>query len=383
MKILHLCLANFYIDNYSYQENMLPKFHKKMGLDVEIIASLVSFDNNGKGCLLKNGGRYINEYGIPITRLEYKNSRFSKRLRQYEGTYEAISKSNPDIIFIHGCQFVDIKYIVKYVKNHQNVKVYVDNHADFLNSAKNFLSKNILHKIIWRYCAQLIEPHTTKFYGVLPARVDFLINVYKLPEEKVELLVMGTDDDIVEQISQKREGIGIRQRYNIEKDEFLIVTGGKIDHKKPQTFLLMEAINNINNPKVKLLIFGSVIPEYKNKFNDLLSNNVKYAGWIQSEDAYEYFTEADLVVFPGLHSVFWEQVVGLGKPCVFRYMEGFTHVDLGGNCKFIYEDSVEEIMSVINQILNDNKLYENMKTVARNKGMHAFSYKTIANKSIS
>lgn len=27
MKILHICLASFYIDNYSYQENLLPKFH--------------------------------------------------------------------------------------------------------------------------------------------------------------------------------------------------------------------------------------------------------------------------------------------------------------------------------------------------------------------
>lgn len=47
MKILHLCLANFYIDNYSYQENMLPKFHKKLGYEVEIIASMQSFDRNG------------------------------------------------------------------------------------------------------------------------------------------------------------------------------------------------------------------------------------------------------------------------------------------------------------------------------------------------
>ncbi|MGI6706539.1 MAG: hypothetical protein ACOX6S_09950 [Clostridia bacterium] len=114
MKVLHLCLGNFYIDNYSYQENILSKFHKKMGLDVEVIASLVSFDENGEPCLLKKSGSYINEYGIPVTRLEYKNVRFSKRLRLYKGTYEAISKANPDIIFIHGCQFLDIKHVVRY-----------------------------------------------------------------------------------------------------------------------------------------------------------------------------------------------------------------------------------------------------------------------------
>ncbi|MFC2145664.1 hypothetical protein ACFLQQ_04965, partial [Actinomycetota bacterium] len=153
MKILHLCLANFYIDNYSYQENMLPKFHKKMGLDVEIIASLISFDNTGKLYFLKKGESYINEYGISVTRLNYRKLLFSKKMRQYEGTYQSISKAKPDIIFIHGCQFVDIKFVVKYLKENPKVKVYVDNHADFSNSARNFLSKNILHKIMWKHYA--------------------------------------------------------------------------------------------------------------------------------------------------------------------------------------------------------------------------------------
>lgn len=49
MKVLHICLASFYIDNYSYQENLLPIYHKKMGYDVEIIASLFNFDKNGIG----------------------------------------------------------------------------------------------------------------------------------------------------------------------------------------------------------------------------------------------------------------------------------------------------------------------------------------------
>src|SRR5665648_38300 len=109
MKILHLCLASFYIDNYSYQENLLPKYHKKSGQDVEIVASLVSFDKNGEPSLLENSNTYSNEFGIPVTRLEYKKTLFSKKLRRYTGTYEFLVKSKADIIFIHGCQFIDIK----------------------------------------------------------------------------------------------------------------------------------------------------------------------------------------------------------------------------------------------------------------------------------
>lgn len=60
MKVLHLCLGNYYIDNHSYQGNMLPKFHKKMGYNVEVIGSLLSFDENGKRSYLDKSTSYIN-----------------------------------------------------------------------------------------------------------------------------------------------------------------------------------------------------------------------------------------------------------------------------------------------------------------------------------
>lgn len=383
MKVLHLCLGNFFIDNYSYQENMLTKFHKEMGYEVEVLASLFSFDENGKGCLLKKGGRYYNEYNIPVTRLEYKVLKINRKLRRYKGTYEAICNANPDIIFIHGCQFLDIKYVVKYAKQNPNVKIYVDNHADFSNSARNFLSKNILHKIIWRYCAHLIEPYTTKFYGVLPARVDFLKNIYKLPEEKVELLVMGADDEKVVEARGESVRRQIRERYGIKPDDFLIMTGGKIDNAKRQTLLLMEAVKQIERADVKLIVFGSVIDELKEEINRLVDGTkIQYIGWVESEGSYKYFAASDLVVFPGRHSVFWEQVAGLGIPMIVKYWKGTTHIDLGGNCEFLHRDSIDEIYNKLVYIISNRDILKKMKYIAETKGMKYFSYKKISSKAI-
>jgi len=384
MKILHLCLANFYVDNFSYQENMLAKFHKNMGLDVEIIASLFSFDENGKGCYLIKSGSYINEYGIPVTRLEYKNSIFSKKLRQYKDVFEAIAKAKPNIIFVHGCQFLDIKYVVKYAKNHPNVRIYVDNHADFSNSARNFLSKNVLHKIIWKSCAKKIEPYTTKFYGVLPARVDFLKNIYKISEEKIELLVMGADDEKVKEAKDPIIRKQIREKHNVNDSDFLIVTGGKIDNAKKQILLLMEAVKRIKMDNVKLLVFGSVLNELKKDVNYLVDGDkIQYIGWIKSEESYKYFAASDLVIFPGRHSVFWEQVVGQGIPIIAKYWEGTTHIDLGGNCKFLYNDSIDEIYDMIYSLICNKKELTNMKKVAEEKGMNYFSYNEISSRAIS
>ncbi len=383
MKILHLCLASFYIDHYSYQENLLPLYHKKMGLDVEIIASLITFDADGKGCLLENSGSYINENQIPVTRLDYKKTKFSQRLRRYEGTYEAIFRANPDIIFIHGCQFLDIKQVVKYVKQRPEVKIYVDNHADFSNSARSFLSKNVLHKIVWKNCARIIEPYTDKFYGVLPARVDFLKDIYKLPGDKTDLLVMGAADEKVKEA--KNEGIrrALRDKYKIKATDFLLMTGGKIDQAKKQTLTLMKAVKEIDSSEVKLIVFGWVVEELKSEIDHLADGKkVQYIGWIDAADSYRYFEAADLVVFPGRHSVFWEQVVALGKPMVVKYWEGTTHIDIGGNVKFLYNDSLDELRSLLYEIINNKPVFEKMKLDAAKKKSTDFLYSVIAKKSI-
>lgn len=383
MKIVHLCLACFFPDGYSYQENMLPKYHNKLGHDVTVIASLQTFDSNGKVCFLDDPSEYINENNLPVIRLAYKQPlKVYRKLKRFVGTYEAIEKARPDILFIHGCQFMDMNVVVKYLKKHPNVTVYVDNHADFSNSAKNWMSFTFLHKILWKHCAKIINPYTKKFYGVLPARVDFLKNVYNLPPEKIELLVMGADDDRVEAALEPEVRSEIRKKYGIAEDDFLIITGGKIDNFKKQILYLMEAVNKLQDKKVKLIVFGSVIPELKENVEGLVSPYTQYIGWVQSDQTDKYYAASDLVVFPGRHSVFWEQVAGLGKPMLCKAWDGTRHVDLGGNVIFLEEDSVEEIYGIIKSLTEDKDTYQMMKTVAEQEGKKVFSYSAIAKRSI-
>lgn len=383
MKIVHLCLGAFYPDNHSYQENMLPKFHKSLGYDVEVIASQESFDENGKTCYVDVSGYYNNEYDIRVNRLEYSfPEKLNHKLKHYKGVYQALEAAKPDIIYMHNCQFTSIFSVIKYLKKHKNIKLYVDNHVDFSNSARNFISKTFLHGMLWKFCAKSIEPFTTKFYGVLPARVDFLVNVYGLPKKKVELLVMGADDELVETALSNGSREKIREKYNISRDDFLIMTGGKIDAFKTQTLLLMQAVANIKRENVKLIVFGSVTPELQERVNALcLGNKVQYIGWIKAVDSYEYFAAADLVVFPGRHSVFWEEVAGMGIPMICKYWDGTTHVDLGGNVKFLHNDDTAEIQSEIEKLVENPDEYKKMLDTAKENSSY-FSYRSISQRCI-
>lgn len=381
MKIVHICLCGAMTDGFNYQENVITKFHRKLGYDVTIIASQWIWGTDGK--LQKTEkNNYLNADGVKVVRLPIKNGNVNNRLKIYMNLYDSIERERPDILFIHDCQFLDIMTIARYAKKHKNVRIYVDNHVDYSNGAHGWMSKNVLHRGLWRHCVKDIEPYVTKFYGVLPARVDFLKELYDIPAEKCELLVMGADDELVKKTSSPIVKSRIREKYQIKKEDFLIVTGGKIDKWKTQTLLLMRAVQEIKG-NIRLIVFGSVTSELKNEVIALADGyKIQYVGWMNSEQSYELFASADLVAFPGRHSVFWEQVAGQGIPMIVKDWPGTHHIDLGENVIFLQNDSVDEMKTKIEEICNDPKLYKMMKACAETKGKDYFSYSNIAKRSL-
>ena len=236
MKIVHLCLGDRFADNYNYQVNSLIKYQKKIGYDIEVIASCEGFDREGHMVHNLPARKYVGECGILITRIPYKrDDKFYYRFRKFRGLKTELEKAKPDILFMHNIQFADVPVVVRFLKENPQVIAYADNHADFSNSAKNWLSMNIIHKVIWKRYAQMIAPYLKKIYGVLPARVDFLEKVYELPSSKCELLVMGADDEWVNEAKLKQNKSKIRQQYGFAESDFVVVSGGKINQYRPET----------------------------------------------------------------------------------------------------------------------------------------------------
>ncbi len=384
MKILHICTSGEYTEGFSYQDNLITKFMVKQGWDVYIIASPLAYDENGKTIALETPQSYVNADGVKVTRLPFrKPTKICRKLRRMKGFYAEMEKIAPDIIYIHNPQTTDSGVVIKYLKRHKNVKLYADNHGDFSNSATNWLSKNILHKILWKHYFRRLNKYAEVFYGVLPARVEFLKNVYGLPADRCKLLVMGGDDDLVEAAAKPEVKRALREEYGLGQDDFVIMTGGKIDPWKTQTLLLMEAVRQIEDPRVKLVVFGSVSDDLMDKVRALADGTkIQYIGWVQANDSYRYFAAADLVVFPGRHSVFWGQVAAQGIPMIVKEWDGTNDIDLGGNVRFLTQDSVEEIRGEIERLLTDPAAYAEMKRVAVEKGIKTFSYADIARRAI-
>ena len=382
MKIVHVCLCGPYTDDYGYQENLLAKYHKKMGNEVTVIASEWMW--NTKGEIVKcDKNRYTDSRGINVIRLPIKMGNLSNRLRRYRGFKDVLEELKPELLFVHDMQFLDVSVITGYVKNNKETVLFFDNHCDEKNSASNFISKNVLHKIIWKHYINKVAPYVKKFYGVLPARVDFMKKMYNIADDKCELLCMGADDELVEKAKNNGSGKSLREKYGIKDDDYLLCTGGKINKNRSETLDLMKVISKSDKKNIKLLIFGTVSSEYKDVFDELCKDEkIIFVGWKTVEETYDIIEAADIVIFPGLHSVLWEQAVGQGRVCILRDIEGFHHVDFGGNVVFINASSENDYGKPIFGIIDDLSVFKKMDSIAKSDNRKKFLYSSIAQKII-
>jgi 1,2-diacylglycerol 3-alpha-glucosyltransferase len=383
MKILHTCLAAFYIDNYGYQENVLPKMHKRQGHDVQILASTETYLKGNVMSYLEPSV-YYNEDQIKVTRISYVkifNHFVSRKLRFYIGIDKNLKEFAPDIIFIHDIQFLGIFQIVKYLKKNPGVIVYADGHADFTNSGTNFLSKYILHGFIYKICALKIDKYVHKFYGTLPCRVDFFKNFYRVSKDKVELLVMGVDDDLI-QFDREKNRHELFLKNQINNDDFVIISGGKIDKKKNIHYLI-DAVSELNNSRIKLILFGIFDKEVECLVKNQLSHkSIIFLGWLNNIQVHRYLAAAHLCVFPGKHSVLWEQSAGIGIPGMYKKIKGHEHIDLGGNCILLENGDKEEIKINLNNIISNRNIYNELLYNSK-RHTSVFSYYDISCRAIN
>lgn len=378
MKIVHIAPNAPYNDYWGYQDNLLPKYHRKLGHEVTVIITN-KMHKDGKIVEIDSAD-YILTDGVRIIRCPYKKTRFPKSgILTYIPVYEMLEELKPDFIFYHGLISYTIVDVIKYIKRNRNCKVVQDNHLDYnIGMAFKTVKEKVLrawYRLLNRYSIRYVE----KVYGVTPWRKTYAEDYFRIPKDKTDVLIMGADDEQMNLEHRVEIRKTVRKEYQIDDGDFLIVTGGKIDAKK-KTNILMEACAGLKG--VKLIIFGEVADELKDRFNDLVkSENIIYIGWIASDKVYEYFYAADLVVFPGQHSVLWEQACASKVPCVFEMWDGMDHVNNGGNSDFISLVNVDTVRSKIIELKFTEKYYT-MKHIAESEKTDIYLYSNIAKKSL-
>lgn len=387
MKILHCCLAAFYIDGFGYQENVLPRLHKRLGHEVEIVASTETYLNNIE-LGHTTSAFYFSEDGIPITRLAYQNivnRSLSSKIRLYVGLKELLDRFQPDLIFVHDVQFLSVYTIAEYARKTGAI-VYADTHTDSINSGKTFISRWFLHRLFYRHCAKVLDRVVDRYYATLPLRSEFLQKNYGISAKKIVLLPFGVDDtaiDFSSRVDVRRE---VRRELGANESDIIFITGGKVDMRKNIHLLLHQFVSAVDDGKLSrsiFVIFGTIAPDVEALVKPFIGHHcVRFLGWLSPNEIHKYLWGADVAVFPGTHSVLWEETVGLGVPAIFRRWHGIEHVDLGGNCILVDGPGIGTTIKRMIEIEKDPKMLYELQDSAQTLGPKAFRYSLIAEKSL-
>ena len=382
MKIVHIAISCFYIEGAGYQENLLPKAHRKAGHEVTMISSQYSFNSKGQ-VEYRPVRTYTNDNDVKVIILkDTPHLRLGLNMfkKKCYGLYKALENEHPDIIFMHGLSALDSYTVLRYLRKHPQVKFYADQHGDYYNTRYSTLGRFVLN-FITRPMVKKIADRANKLWGTTPWRVEYMQDVYKVPAEKTDLLVMGADEGKIDWENKDTIRKAIRKQYDIDENDFLIITGGKVNRAK-NIHLLADAIVALNRKDIKLLVFGSFDKEMEETFIKYADKeNIVLAGWIKSDAAYNVFLAGDLVCFPGTHSVLWEQAVACGIPGIYQLWNGMKHVNVNDNAILIKDITKESIFNTIQLILSNKELYNKMKNNAE-QAMTSFYYCDIARKAI-
>lgn len=385
MKIIHIAPHAVYDDYWGFQDNLLPKYHKKMGHDVYL---LVSTRIHGKdGYALTQPGEYDLRDGIHVIRRPIRKECFAAltQLRfRLEGALELLRQIRPDFIFFHGLCSATMDDCIRYKKEVEGqgsaCLIVQDNHLDYNIGSPAVTLRQKLARAYFRLYNRRSQRYVEKVYGVTPWRKQYAEDYYRIDPSKTDVLIMGADDEAIHLAQRDTIRSRIRKEFGIDDHAFLIVTGGKMNEKK-KIHHLMEVCSRRED--VELLVFGTPSEDMRPKFETLFAAcpRLHNVGWIGAEGVYDYFLAADLVMFPGQHSVLWEQACACKVPCVFGRWPGMEHVDNGGNAAFLDAADPETLDRTIDD-LRFTERYQEMKKVAASAATDIYLYSSIAEKAL-
>ena len=303
MRIAHICLSDYYLDDRAYQENELVEEHTRQGHDVRVIASTQVLDN-AKCREYLPAGRYRNSHGVEVIRLPYHPwmpQALAKSLRPHREVYRLLEEFAPDTILFHGMCGWELVTVSRYKKAHPTVKFYVDTHTDFINSARGPVSKWGLHFLYYRTLVHWCLPWIDKILYISLLTGKFAQEFYGIPEDKLEFYPLGghpvPDDEYHEIRRAARENLGVSE------DHILFVQSGKQAASK-KLLDTLEAFTGNPDPRFQLVIVGALLDDIRDQAQALIESDlrIQFAGWKTPDELKALLCGADVYLQPGSQS---------------------------------------------------------------------------------
>lgn len=282
---------------------------------------------------------------------------FKKKLNfsslYYLKSYRILKKYNYDYIVVEGGDYLEFKKIVDYFEK-KNIYLHI-HHQLIPNIELDAIFDNIIG--------------TSNFVNEEWERNSSNKNLHKY------VVYNCVNENYFNKKISNNERRTIREKLGFEKDDFIVIYCGRIIKEKGVKELV-QAVNLIENKKIKLLIVGSInfalecTDEYLRSIESFVKksdNKIKFTGYIANEEVFKYYQTADVQVIPSI----CEEAAGLvsiegmlsGLPLIVTKSGGLNeYVSDECSIKISKEKNlVVHIKEAIEKLYNDKNMYNNMK----------------------
>jgi glycosyltransferase len=206
-----------------------------------------------------------------------------------------------------------------------------------------------------------------KIVSVTRYMKDFLIDYYKIPEEKITVIPNGIDRDF--KLIGQVEKVSLKQNLGFNRDEKIILLSGRLDRGKG-LFFLIDAFTEVckQYDNVRLLLVGDDIgPDKISQYLTHCKNiwaKVTFTGFVDQETMMKFYQIADVGIIPSIYDhcpyVALEMICH-NVPIIISNTEGLNeiltdkqsvyltpHYDNEGNIVFNKKEISGAILSLVN-----------------------------------
>ena len=376
MKIAHIGLASYFTERMSYQDNQLSDQNARDGHEVLVVSNAAKYVD---GKVVETGyeDRYL-ENGVRLVRLPFRkilSGALSDKIRAVDGLYELLEGFAPDVILSHNLAYWSVLDVIRYKKNHPEVKLYADTHTSVYNSGRNWVSLNIQHRILYRFLTQRALPHLEKYFYVGAIEREFSKENYGVPLERMEYFPLGGNPPEENEYLEKRAKR--REELELAEDELLLLHSGKLDALK-RTAELLKAFSAVPELKAKLAIIGSVPESEKQTLLPLMEEDprVIYLGWKQAPELLEYLCASDLYCQPGSVSATLQNAVCCRCPVMtYPHLPYTEDLDFGN---LLWVKTQEDMETVFRDLAAKRTNLETLRGGSRRCAGELLDYKSLA-----
>lgn len=371
-----MCITGAFTDGLSYQENELVEQHLALGHEVTIIASTETY-NSDKQIVHTESGRSRLSNGAMIIRLPYAwwmRGWLASKVRAHSKLLSSIEDVKPDRILFHGLTAWDLLTVTAYVRRNPNVRLFVDCHEDFNNSARSWASREFLHKrfykSIFRKCIDQID----EVLCVTVESLRFAIDFYESPREITRMYPLGCKIESPETVELLRADF--RARHGFLETDIVITQTGKLDPTK-QLEATLNAFCANSNPNLKLVIAGKMTEEVSTVCLPMIKSDPRIIdlGWQTADELRSVLAGADCFLQPFGQTVTTQMAMGYG--CAILAQDLPSHRWLVGDNEFLFKDA-SELAAVFTRLVENKAELDKLKRANSQFAADHLDYRELA-----